>query len=204
MMEFGHPHTRAFWEPVRAGIAAGIFGGLFGLGLGMLAGSADPVPGAVAWAGGTSLAAWTIDHLAWMKIVARSYAPAAPEPEPEPEPEEQQHGDTYMVRCQAGDGNTFHFITGLPIHASQLWDYAAGLREGKRPVFQDWTRGPKPTFRQDEYQAFIAWMRQRGWASGEPGETPEFTERGKDILADVLKNGIQDYSPTETLRISNI
>ncbi len=195
-----HPHACAFWEPIRAALAAGLLGGLFGLGIGWVDGAVNPWPATLVWAAGLGIVAWVWERAMWQRIIVMTYQPIETGLVEDAVAEEPQ-AEIYMTRCE--NASTIHLIRGLPIEPALLHEYAQGLAQGKRTTYSEWIGFGKP-FTQEGYLSLCLWLRAQGLASGDPGKTLTLNDKGRDILKDVFERGIQPFSPTEITNQSEI
>lgn len=195
-----HPHARAFWEPIRAALAAGLLGGAFGLGIGWVDGAANPWPAALVWAAGLGIVAWAWERAMWQRIIVMTYQPIKTD-QIEDAVSAETDAEIYMTTCEGG--TTIHLIRGLPIEPALLHEYAQGLVQGKRTTYSEWIGLGKP-FTQESYLSLCLWMKANRLADGEPGRALTITDKGKDLLRDVFERGIKAFSPTEMVSTSEI
>ncbi len=189
-----HLHARAFWLPIFNALVA------FGLGY-MLGMRGDPVfVGAVCAA-----LVWLYDHLRWMGVIARAYAPepaAAADTWTEPEPVEPER---YGIACHR-DPSTTHIINeDCPLSWDNLQHFAIGINSGQTLSTRAWVCTGDGMFTSHaSYRKFLDWMWSMGYANAPLGQEARLTDLGRCMLRDIALGDFRRVSPTEFLAQAQI
>lgn len=193
-----HPTNEAFWWP----LAWAIPGGLFGVALGWA--TTGYLDGGVILGAIFAFATWVIVSFFWLGVVWRSYGPVQ-RPEPIQHPSDADVLPEFdpawiEVHCVATPQDT-HVLHDLPIEFSDLFIFSNGImRDNKTTVYSEWV-GSKAAGKlfsyQQDYETLIAWFARWGYGALNKRNTLEMTEKGRDLLEDILHQDFSHFSPTE-------
>jgi hypothetical protein len=199
MSFWGPPAFKAFFYPLLNAIVAGGLG--FGLGYVVGVVSLAKRPDMTGWATAWVVAAlvWTFDHFSWQSIVERSWQriveaeeEAAAAARERAMGSEAAPAQPVRVLVTSEDRRRGEYVN-LPAREGQLYQFAAGVLEGKPASYRLWAKGNGP-FTETEFSNLLAEMVNRGMATRGGGGQVEITAAGRHVLAGVLEGRL---SPTE-------
>lgn len=184
-----HPHARAFGWSLAYGLVAFAIGAL----LGWSTGGNWLTVGMVC--GGLS---WLYFGAVLLDMVGRTYIPRPVTPAIEHPSESNELIDPDWIEIKCTQSNDVHILRNLPVDYDTLQRYAVGTqRDEKKTVYNDWKKD-EILKDQDTYKVFVDWMVDNHFGCLDQRKTLVISERGKDLLEDILLPQFQPPSPTET------